>query len=193
MYRHNAVDQTPLMRAALVNLDRWAAGESEPPPSSVPSCASGTAARRNDVLAQLSDSRNDSRCRPACRECERSTGPRCRPKRATSTRATYPPVDEDGNEVAGLRLPDLTQPIGLHTGWNPRHPETGGEDLTSHFVGLTQWMSREDILARYGDKESYLSRVRSDAVQLAEERAILPEDINLVVKNCAERWDVAVG
>ena len=52
-------------------------------------------------------------------------------------------------------------------------------------------MSREDILARYGDKESYLSRVRSDAVQLAEERAILPEDINLVVKNCAERWDVA--
>ena len=31
MYRQNAVDQTPLMRAALVNLDQWAAGDSPNP------------------------------------------------------------------------------------------------------------------------------------------------------------------
>ena len=102
-------------------------------------------------------------------------------------------LDLDGNEAAGLRLPDLTQPLGLHTGWNPRHPETGGEDLTSHFVGLTQWFERDEILARYGSKDSYLGRVRTDAAQLAEERAILSEDIDLIVENCAERWDVAIG
>ena len=65
--------------------------------------------------------------------------------------------------------------------------------MTSHFVGLTQWLDRDEILARYGDKASYLDRVRSDAEQLASECLILSEDIELVVANCADRWDVAVG
>ena len=102
-------------------------------------------------------------------------------------------VDEHGNETAGLRLPDLTQPIGLHTGWNPRHPDTGAPDLTSHFVGLTKWFERQEILARYGDKETYLSKVREDAKHLASKSIILEEDVELVVENCAARWDVAVA
>ena len=192
MYRHNAVDQSPLMRAALVNLDRWAAGESEPPPTNVPSIANGTAATRGGVLSQLN---------------ERVTTPD--PDRLSRVRTvdwtTLPPIegaeyqgyvsalDVDGNEAAGLRLPDLTQPLGLHTGWNPRHPETGGEDLTSHFVGLTQWFDRDEIIRRYGDRETYLSKVKADAEEQAKAGVILPEDIGLVVQNCAARWDVAMG
>ena len=192
MYRHNAVDHSPLMRAAFVNLDSWAAGECEPPPSNVPSLANDTAATRDQVLAQL---------------CDRVTVPAA--ERLSRVRtvdwSTLPPVegaeyqgyvsalDENGNEIAGLRMPDLTQPLGLHTGWNPRHPETGGADLTSHFVGLTKWFDRDEILRRYGDRESYLQRVREDAQQLAAEGGILEEDIDLVVENCAARWDVAVS
>ena len=63
MYRHNAVDQSPLMRAALVNLDRWAAGESEPPPTSVPSLANGTAATRDEVLVATQRSSDHARRR----------------------------------------------------------------------------------------------------------------------------------
>ena len=191
MYRHNAVDQSPLMRAALVNLDRWAAGESEPPPTSVPSLAIGTAATRDEVLSQLSDrvTTPDADHLSRVRTVDWSTLP---PDEGDEYQGYVSAVDEVGNEVAGLRLPDLTQPLGIHTGWNPRHPDTGGEHLTSHFVGLTQWLSRDEILARYGDKGSYLERVRADAEQLAEERIILDEDIDLVVANCAERWDVAV-
>ncbi len=192
MYRHNAVDQTPLMRAALVNLDRWAAGESDPPPSSVPSLAGGTAVTRDEALNQLSDRVTT----PAADRLSRvrtvdwSTLP---PVEGDEYQGYVSALDEAGNEVAGLRLPDLTQPLGLHTGWNPRHPDTGGEDLTSHFVGLTQWFDREEILNRYGDKDSYLSKVRADAEALAEQRIILADDIDLVVANCADRWDVAVG
>ncbi|MYD54868.1 MAG: hypothetical protein F4W96_11280 [Chloroflexi bacterium] len=192
MYRHNAVDQSPLMRAALVNLDRWAAGESEPPPSSVPSLANGTAATRDEVLARLGDqvTTPDADRLSRVRTVDWSTLP---PVEGAEYQGYVSAVDDDGNEIAGLRLPDLTQPLGLHTGWNPRHPDTGGEDLTSHFVGLTVWLDRDEILARYGDKPSYLDRVRSDAEQLASECLILSEDIELVVANCAERWDVAVG
>ena len=192
MYRHNAVDQTPLMRAALVNLDRWAAGESEPPPSSVPSLANGTAATRDEVLSQLSGrvTTPDAERLSRVRTVDWSTLP---PVEGDEYQGYVSALDEDGNEMAGLRLPDLTQPLGLHTGWNPRHPETGGEDLTSHFVGLTQWFGREDIVARYRDKASYLERVRGDAESLAAEGVILEEDVDLVVANCGDRWDVAVG
>ncbi len=191
MYRHNAVDQTPLMRAALVNLDRWAAGESEAPPSNVPSIASGTAATRADVLSDLCDrvTTPDASRLSRVRTVDWTTLP---PAEGDEYPGYVSSIDDNGNEVAGLRLPDLSQPLGIHTGWNPRHPETGGGDLTSHFVGLTQWFSRDEILARYGDKESYLDRVRTDAERLAEDRLILAEDIELVVENCAERWDVAV-
>ena len=192
MYRHNAVDQTPLMRAALVNLDRWAAGESEAPPSNVPSLTNGTAATRDDVLAQVGDrlTTPDPDRLSRVRTVDWSTLP---PEEGEEYQGYVSAIDEHGNEIAGLRLPDMTQPLGLHTGWNPRHPDTGGEDLTSHFVGLTQWFDRDEILARYGDKESYLSRVRSDAEALAADNLILADDIDLVVANCAERWDVAVG
>ena len=191
MYRHNAVDQSPLMRAALVNLDRWAAGEAEAPPTNVPSLANGTAATRDDVLAQLGDrvTTPEAGHLSKVRTVDWSTLP---PVEGAEYQGYVSAVDEVGNEIAGLRLPDLTQPLGFHTGWNPRHPDTGGEDLTSHFVGLTQWLDRDEILARYGDRASYLERVRTDAEQLASECLILDEDIDLVVANCAERWDVAV-
>ena len=192
MYRHNAVDQSPLMRAALVNLDRWAAGESEPPPTNVPSIRNGTAATRGEVLSQLNErvTTPDLDRLSRVRTVDWTTLP---PIEGAEYQGYVSALDLDGNEAAGLRLPDLTQPLGLHTGWNPRHPETGGEDLTSHFVGLTQWFERDEILARYGDRESYLSRVREDANHLAAKCMILSEDIDLVVENCAARWDVAVG
>ena len=31
-------------------------------------------------------------------------------------------VDDDCNEIGGIRLPDLTVPIATYTGWNLRHP-----------------------------------------------------------------------
>ena len=34
-------------------------------------------------------------------------------------------LDADLNELGGIRLPDLTVPVGTHTGWNPRHATTG--------------------------------------------------------------------
>ncbi len=191
-YRYNAVEHTPLMRAALVNLDRWIGADVEPPASSVPSAAAGTAASRADVLAALGERLDtpDASRLSRVRTMDMSTLPTSEGEEYGSWVSA---LDADGNEAAGLRLPDLSQPLGVHTGWNPRHPETGGTDLMSFFVGLTEWFSRAQILTRYGSKEQYLERVRRDAQALAEQRILLEEDIDLVTNNCAARWDIAVG
>ena len=33
-------------------------------------------------------------------------------------RARICPVDADGNEIAGIRLPSIAFPLGTYTGWN---------------------------------------------------------------------------
>ena len=191
-YRHNAIDYTPLNRAAMVHLDRWTADGTEPPHSAVPTIAGGTAAPREDVLAQLADRFHI----PAPEQLQRvrTVDLSSLPPEEGETYAAYAStLDADGNEAAGWRLPDLTQPLGIHTGWNPRHPETGGEGLMSTFVGLTEWFSATELRERYGDRAAYLTRVRADAEQLAQQGGIVPEDVDLVVANCAARWDVAIA
>ena len=79
-----------------------------------------------------------------------------------------PAVDADGNEVAGVRLPDLTVPVATHTGWNPRHPETGAPEQIIPMMGFTRFFPatraarepdgdpRPSIEERYASKDDYL-------------------------------------
>src|SRR5437016_2257528 len=47
LHRFNVVDYAPLLRAVLVNLDRWVSDGVEPPPSAVPRLADGAAVARS--------------------------------------------------------------------------------------------------------------------------------------------------
>src|SRR4029453_13811955 len=41
-----------------------------------------------------------------------------------------PAVDDDGNDLPGIRPVELASPLAPFTGWNPRHPDQGaGGDL----------------------------------------------------------------
>src|SRR5262249_53161429 len=46
-------------------------------------------------------------------------------------------VDADGNELAGIRLPDLSVPLATYTGWNLRHPDIGGPGQSLGLIGST--------------------------------------------------------
>ena len=200
MYRHNAVDSAPLTRAALINLDHWVAQGIEPPPSAVPSIADNTAADRPDLLSHFSNTYElpsldpDKLSRVRTLDLGDTPGvPNLPPPEGETYSSRVAAVDAEGNETAGLPLPDLIHPLGVHTGWNPRHPDTGAPDLSSHFVGLTKWFAQEEIIRRHSSRESYLAKVKSTAQNLSADRVILKEDINLIVENCAARWDVATA
>ena len=48
-----------------------------------------------------------------------------------------PAVDDDGNDLGGISLPDLAVPLATYTGWNVRHEDIGGEGQPLVPVGAT--------------------------------------------------------
>jgi hypothetical protein len=212
-YDFNTVDYTPLLRAALVNLDRWVSEGIEPPPSQHPRLADGTVTTREQVFEAFSCI--PGTFKPDAAKCfalwRIDAGERASegiPRFPMVLGDPYPDLvstlDDDFNEVAGIRLPDLTVPIGTHAGWNPRDPETGAPEQIMSMQGSTLFFPRtraertasgdprRSIEERYASRDEFLTRVRAAAQQLAREGYLLVEDIDIVVSDNAARWDEAM-
>ncbi len=213
-YGFNVVDASPLTRAALVNLDRWVSEGVEPPPSRHPRLDDGTAVERAAVLERFASLPGIEPLDPArlsvLRQLDLGPGAERGIGRYPAREGEpYPcfvsAVDADLNEIAGIRLPDLSVPVGTHTGWNPRDPACGAPELATHFVGLTDFFARDrsaegasgdprrPLDERYADRNQYLERVRKAALALADEGYLLDEDVELVVQNCDRRYTAATG
>ena len=213
----NSVDYTPLLRATLENLDRWVTAGDPPPPSRHPSLSKGTAVESRAVLPKFAKLPGLRVPRQTTRAIRLDYGPESHFGRTITLPAIegeeYPAlvsdVDDSYNEVAGIRLPDLTVPVATYTGWNLRHPDIGNPNL---FIGITGglagWVlpfpvTREDreasadlrvsIEERYATREDYLARVRDAAVSLVEEGYLLAEDVEGVVEGAALRYEYFIG
>jgi hypothetical protein len=111
-------------------------------------------------------------------------------------------VDEDGNEVAGIRLPDLTVPLGTYMGWNPRHPSQGAPEQSLRMYGATIPFAptpsaraqsgdpRASIAERYASREVYLELVTKAAEALVAEGYLLSADVDTLVQCAAQRYDL---
>ena len=53
MYKFNVVDYRPLLRASLINLDRWTTDNILPPPSSCPRISDGTAIKQQVLIDKV--------------------------------------------------------------------------------------------------------------------------------------------
>ena len=209
----NTVDFNPLLRAALVNLDRWASENVPAPASRHPSLDNGTSVS-SDGLATVFAKLPGVRFPPQVTRAMRlDYGPETEHGRTVRLPAsegeTYPAlvsdVDADGNERAGIRLPDVTVPLATHTGWNLRHEAVGNPDLVIGITGgLAGWTlpfaaSRADreatddprpsIDERYSSREEYLRRVRAAAQELIAAGYVLAEDLPRLVAAAGARYD----
>jgi Alpha/beta hydrolase domain len=197
--RLNTVDYTPLLRAALVNLERWVVDGVEPPPDAVPRLSDGTAVDRADVLARFAAAGVDAvlprpEDLPALRRLD--LGDRVAEgvvRLPAVAGEPYPSlvssVDANLEEVAGIRLPDLTVPLAAQTGWNPRDPASGGEGQTVDMLGSSIPLPGAPIAARYADRDAYCLLVRAEAERLVRARHLLEEDVERVVARAAAAFD----
>jgi hypothetical protein len=197
----NAVDYRPLFRAALENLRSWVMDGISPPDSVFPRRDDGTAMTRAEVIDRLRGidglSLPDEHRLPGI--CPLELGPRAVAGIGTFPARlggqNYPTVvaalDPVGNEIGGVRMPDVEVPVAIHTGFNPRHSDSGGAGQILEYVGST--LPLDDLQQRYGSKDEYLERIRAAARGLSDARLLLEEDIALCIAIASERYDAALA
>ena len=115
-----------------------------------------------------------------------------------------PKVDADGSEVAGIRLPIVSVPLGTLTGWNFRGAKIGAPTtliaMAGSFMPFAKTKAdrertndpRPSIAERYSSRADYVARVQRAATALAEQRFILREDIQPITDELAAQWDALV-
>src|SRR3990172_9441275 len=189
-----------LLRACLVNLDRWVTEGAPPPPSRHPRIGDGTAvdpAALAAVFGRIPGARYPRHCARPQRQDFSTLPPRSGPAYGTRVSA----VDGDGNERAGIAVPELHVPLATHTGWNLRHPDSGGAEQLLYFAGATLPFAgtraereaagdpRPAIAERYRSREDHLARVGAAARALAAAGYLLDEDIETSLAFAARMWD----
>ncbi|HEY2996740.1 MAG TPA: alpha/beta hydrolase domain-containing protein [Methylomirabilota bacterium] len=209
----NVVDYAPLLRAMLVNLDRWVSDGVEPPPSAVPRIADGTAVRAESTRATFAAIPGvhfpERLARPFRLdfgpEAARGVATELPPKIGAQFPSYVSAVDRDGNDVAGIRPVELAAPLATFTGWNPRHPEQGAPGDLMQMMGSTLVFARTreqrerdgdpraSIAERYASREAYLAAVRTAAHALVAARHALAEDVEAMVARAGQRWDWAMA
>ncbi len=184
VHLRNPHNPMPALRALLVALDEWVVDGRAPPPSAVPSLAGGSLvpaeAMGFPAIPGVAVARTTNRVRPS--------GDWVTPLPAAASYACLVcRVDGDGNEVAGLRLPEIAVPLGTYTGWNLyRAPFPEGElaDRDGSFIpfakSAAERLERGDprpaIEERYPDHAAYVSAVERAVAALLARRLLLPED-----------------
>ena len=112
-----------------------------------------------------------------------------------------PQVDDDGNELAGLMMPEIAVPLATYTGWNLFRPEAGPPNVLSSMQGsyipfsrtlaerLQNGDPRQSIEERYQSRGAYIDRVTVEASKLVDAGYLLAEDVLLIVSQARRHWD----
>jgi len=123
------------------------------------------------------------------------------PKVGASFPILIPQVDRDGNETAGIRLPELAVPLATYTGWNLRDPKIGAPEAIQSMVGSfipfaktkadreASGDTRPSIEERYRSRDEYLTKIESAAKPLVAQRVLLDRDVPKVKEKASARWD----
>ncbi len=192
----NPHSPAPALRALIVALDEWVSTGKAPPPSQVPTLAARTLvaadatgfpalpgaqiARFGNKLELFGDWKNP------------------RPDSSRAYAALVAKVDKDGNEVAGIRLPDIAVPIATYTGWNLyKTPFTEGElcDRDGSYLAFAKTRAereakndpRPSLEERYAGQGDYANKVVKAAAALVKARLLLPEDAEAYAQAAAKR------
>jgi hypothetical protein len=103
-----------------------------------------------------------------------------------------PKTDVDGNDIAGIRLPDISVPLATYTGWALRASAPGnpvpivdGCDASGQRIPFQKTAAdrlaagdpRPSLQERYPDHTTYVNLVTHAAQQLQADRLLLNMDV----------------
>jgi hypothetical protein len=206
----STTDHYLAMRALLIALDRWTNATALPPASAYPSL-------RGDTLISVAAYRaafpRGIRLSPPdenLREPHLDFGPRFAgqgiadnvpPLQGAPFETRVPAPDADGNDRGGVRFIELQVPLGTHTGWNQRAPQTGFPWATARFDGSFVPFARTEaerrasedprasIEARYPTRSAFAAQVQSAAKRQVAAGFLLTEDVQRAVSENLGLYD----
>ena len=207
----NFAEQRWVTRALLLELDAWTRGDREPPASQYPAIAKGELVPLEDVhfpkvpsfpfttymprVWRMDYGREYSTTRVITIEP---------PQTGEPYRVLVPQVNSDGNDVAGIRLPEVAVPLGTYTGWNVTVPQLSELRYLSGLVGgfepfartkeqrLANGDARLSIAERYSGRQDFLVKVRRAVDDLVRQRFLRVEDVPAVLQAAERMWNAVV-
>lgn len=179
-------DPMPAIRALLVALDEWVVSGRTPPDSRVPRIDDGTLVSAETVAYPAIP----GLVRPHAANDVSPLTDWVSPFAGRHYGALVPQVDADGNELTGIRLPDLAAPRGTFLGWNiykAPYPEGELADRDGTFLAFAATEAeqgsdpRTSLAARY-PADAYAGSMRAVTCALLRDRLLLQEDADRFLK-----------
>jgi hypothetical protein len=207
----NPADFLWSLRALLLAMDSWITDGEAPPPSRVPRLADSS-------LVALEDYRFPKIPGVEIPNIAHGTwrldfGPRFRsegivdyqpPRVGAPFPTLVPQTDADGNESAGIRLPQIEVPLATYTPWNFRSEAIGAPNELANFRGaylpfaVTEAERRRagdprpSLEKRYASRDEYLGRYARAAMDLAKDGFLLPQDLSGMLLQAGDFWHFVV-
>lgn len=210
----NPLDHRPVLRALISHLDAWVTLDRAPPPSRYPHISDGTLVAAETYQSTFPDAAFMRTPIGPLRPPRLDHGPRFAsdgiadqvpPEQGEPYKTLVLSPNEDGQDMAGIRLPDLKVPLGTYTGWNPQNAETGAPARLGRWFGsfipyartVPERQARNDpraaITERYISKDEYVSAFAEATLSLAGDELILGFDINPMIERAGLFYDAVLS
>lgn len=113
-----------------------------------------------------------------------------------------PKSDADGNNVAGIRLPEVSVPLATYSGWALRLLPTGADegcDGAGRKMPLRKSVAsrvaikdpRLSIDERYTSRDDYIAQMTQAANARMAQRLLLQEDVDRYIAGAGAAYDAA--
>ncbi len=209
---NNPNDYRWSMRALLLAMNRWIKDEAAPPPSRYPRIDGRTLVPLESLafpslpgIGMPAEPHKAYRVFYGLDFASKGIVSVDPPEANGSYPMLVPQVDADGNELAGVKMPEVAVPLATYTGWNLFNPESGPAAVLSSMQGSYIPLARTradrerahdprpSIEERYQNRDAYLARVSAAARELAQQGYLLEGDIVKIVERASSHWTLVMG
>ena len=204
----NFNDYSWFMRSLLVAMNRWTTAATLPPPSVYPRVDEGELGPLSALdfpelpgVGQPATPHLAYRVSYGSEFATRGIVSLSPPEVGPSYPILVPSVDADGNEIGGLKMPEVAVPLATYTGWNLFRPEAGPPDVLSSMQGsyipfprtVAERSATSDprvsVEERYHGLDDYLGQVSTAGLRLIEDGYLLAGDLAPILTQAERHWN----
>jgi hypothetical protein len=209
--RHNPNPVQWFWRALITDMDQWVKDGTPPPPNTYPKIADSTLVPLSKwTFPRISGVNTPHEMNLAYHldfgsQWKSGIVSNEPPKVGKPFSVLLPQTDADGNDLGGVRLPELQVPLATYTGWNLRDSSIGAPGLRLSFLGSFLPFARNasereksgdprpSVAERYVSREEYMGKFAEAAMNLIKERFLLREDLTAVLERGQREWNEIAG